>query len=241
MMASRDGAFGILIGAAVGTLFLVPAHGSAQDSLSVSCADVNFRSPLSDVLLCALRGQAFAQHILGLWYDTGDYGLAEDDEEAVRWYRLAAEQGYAGGQSALGSMYARGEGVPEDDEEAAWWYRLAAEQGYASAQYNLGLMYAEGEGVPEDDEEAVWWYYLAAEQGYASAQHILGFMYAQGEGVPEDLVLAYMWYNLSAAQGNHRARWDKVMVEQRLAREQIAEAQRLSREWIEAHPQGGGN
>ena len=34
MTVIRDGAFGILIGAAVGTLFLVPAHGSAQDSLS---------------------------------------------------------------------------------------------------------------------------------------------------------------------------------------------------------------
>ena len=38
-MVSRDGAFGILIGAAAGTLLLVPAYGSAQDSLSVSCAD----------------------------------------------------------------------------------------------------------------------------------------------------------------------------------------------------------
>ncbi len=35
-MVSRDGAFGILMAATVGTLFLVPAHGSAQDSLSVS-------------------------------------------------------------------------------------------------------------------------------------------------------------------------------------------------------------
>ena len=82
-MVGRHGTFGILIGAAVGTLALLPADGSAQDSLSVSCADVNFLSPLSDVLLCALREQAFAQRILGLWYDTGDYGLTEDDEEAV--------------------------------------------------------------------------------------------------------------------------------------------------------------
>ena len=149
-MVGRDGAFGILMGAAVGMFFLVPAHGLAQDSLSVSCADVNVRSPLSDVLLCALREQAFAQHILGLWYDTGDYGLTEDDEEAVRWYRRAADKGYAGAQSALGFLYAHGEGVPEDDIEAVRWYRFAAEQGWVNAQYNLGLMYADGEGVPED-------------------------------------------------------------------------------------------
>ena len=42
MMVSRGGAFGILIGAVVGTLFLVPAHGSAQDSLSVSWVKSRF-------------------------------------------------------------------------------------------------------------------------------------------------------------------------------------------------------
>ncbi len=66
-------------------------------------------------------------------------------------------------------------------------------------------------------------------------------MYGNGEGVPEDLVYAYMWYNLSAAQGNEIAQRNKEIFEQRMTREQIAEAQRLSREWIETHPQGGGN
>ena len=66
------------------------------------------------------------------------------------------------------------------------------------------------------------------------------------DGIPEDDVFAYMWYNymwynLSAAQGNETARSNKDEIEQRMTREQIAEAQRLSREWIEAHPQDGGN
>ena len=53
-----------------------------------------------------------------------------------------------------------------------------------------------------------------------------------------DNVLAYMWYNLAAAQEN-RARLSKDMLEEQMTRAQIAEAQRLSREWIEAHPPGG--
>ena len=52
-------------------------------------------------------------------------------------------------------------------------------------------------------------------------------------------MLAYMWFNLAAAQGNEDAESDKDIIEERMTREQIAEAQRLSREWIEAHP--GGN
>jgi hypothetical protein len=45
-------------------------------------------------------------------------------------------------------------------------------------------------------------------------------------------------YNLAATQEN-RARLNKDILEQRMTREQIAEAQRMSREWIEAHPPGG--
>ena len=55
------------------------------------------------------------------------------DAEAVRWYRLAAEQGYALAQSILGFMYAKGEGVPEDDVTAYAWLNIAAAQGQSSA------------------------------------------------------------------------------------------------------------
>ena len=66
-----------------------------------------------------------------------------------------------------------------------------------------------------------------------------GNMYGNGYGVPEDHVLAYMWWNLTAAQGNETAQSNKGRLERQMTREQIAEAQRLSREWLEAHPPGG--
>ena len=64
-------------------------------------------------------------------------------------------------------------------------------------------------------------------------------MYVTGRGVPEDNVLAYMWLNLAAAQGYEGADESKARAAHRMTREQIAEAQRLSREWIEAHPPDG--
>ena len=97
-------------------------------------------------------------------------------------------------------------------------------------------MYGTGRGVPQDFVEAARWFRLAAEQGSAIAQYNLGDMYGNGEGVPEDIVLAYMWYNLAAVQGHDRAQRNKDTAEQQMTREQIAEAQRLSREWIEVHP-----
>jgi hypothetical protein len=79
-------------------------------------------------------------------YDNGQ-GVPQDYKEAVKWYRLAADQGDAMAQFNLGLMYSGGPGVPQDYKEAAKWYRLAADQGNAIAQNNLGAMYKSGQGV----------------------------------------------------------------------------------------------
>jgi len=52
--------------------------------------------------------------------------VPEDAAEAVRWYRLAADQGFAAAQYNLGTMYVRGRGVPEDVVTAHMWVSLAA-------------------------------------------------------------------------------------------------------------------
>ena len=91
--------------------------------------------------------------------------MPQDYVEALKWYRKAAEQGYAKAQYNLGLMYDNGDGVAEDHAEAFKWFRKAAEQGYASAQHNLGVMYAKGEGVPEDSVAAYAWFSVAAASG----------------------------------------------------------------------------
>ena len=161
--------------------------------------------------------------------------LASDYKEAVKWYRLAADQGLALAQFMLGAMYGKGEGVPQDYAEALKWYRLAAYQGDFGAQYNLGIAYNYGRGVPQDYAEAVKWYRLAADQGYAVAQSNLGVKYFNGQGVPKDDVMAYMWFNLAAAGGYDDAKTNKEIIEKDMTRQQIAKAQRLSREWFNEH------
>jgi hypothetical protein len=89
---------------------------------------------------------------------------------AVKWYRLAAEQGNVAAQYNLDLMYAKGQGVPQYDKTAVKWWTLAAKQGNADAQSALGFMYHKGEGVPQDNKTAVKWYKLAAKQGDADAQ-----------------------------------------------------------------------
>ncbi len=120
-------------------------------------------------------------------------------------------------------------------------YRLfkpLAEQGDAEAQYNLGGMYAEGRGVAQDYGEATKWFRKAAEQGHAEAQYNLGGMYFRGRGVPRDFVLAHMWFNLSvsrvpASERETREATEIIidLVASKMTPFQIAEAQRLAREW----------
>ena len=117
-------------------------------------------------------------------------------------------------------------------------FKPLAERGDARAQASLGFMYDKGQGVSQDHAEALKWYRKAAEQGEAMAQFNLGTMYAVGQSVPEDYVQAHMWIDLAAsrfAPGSDRdvAIKGREEVAALMTPAQIAEAQRLAREWKE--------
>jgi hypothetical protein len=59
--------------------------------------------------------------------------VRQDEREAVRWYRKAADQGVAAAQSFLGFCYVTGTGVEKDRRKAVRWYRKAANQGHKTA------------------------------------------------------------------------------------------------------------
>jgi len=63
----------------------------------------------------------------------------------------------------------------------------------------------------------------------------LGYMYDSGEGVPQDYTKAHMWYNLAASKLTDKDRAVAVdnrdLVAEKMTPAQIAEAQRLAREW----------
>ncbi len=118
---------------------------------------------------------------------------------------------------------------------AAW--RAAADQGDARAQNSLGLKYQTGRGVPQDDGAAAQWFQRAAALGDVEAQNNLGNFYATGRGVPQDDVLALMWLSLASAQGHNMAYVSRNIVIQRMTPAHVSAAQRMAREWLEAHPQ----
>jgi uncharacterized protein len=165
-------------------------------------------------------------------YDSGDY------QAAYRLYKPLAERGDARAQFNLGMMYEIGRGVPQNYAEMLKWYRKAADQGHALAQFNVGLQYSKGRGVPRDYAEGVKWFRKAADQGDVDAMGNLGYMYLNGLGVPRDNVLAHMWSNLAASRFPASEQKKRQIAEgnmdiaaTKMTPTQIAEAQKLAREW----------
>ena len=190
---------------------------------------MSLRFTITIILMLPLVGlamPAWADFRAGMdAYDRGDYATA------LREIRPLAEQGDANAQGLLGVLYDNGRGVPQDSVQARQWYEKSAAQGFAAAQGNLGSMYYTGEGVPQDYQQALRWLRLVADQGDALGQVKLGLMYEQGKGVPQDYVQAHKWYNLWAANGEKLGVEARDALAKQMTPTQIAEAQKLAREW----------
>ena len=175
---------------------------------------------------------ALAQFNLGVVLFTGR-DAPRDEAQAVEWFRRAAEQGQVDAQYALGGWYHILGSTPQDYTQAIEWYKRAVEQGHVLANYRLGQMYEEGLGGALDYVQAAEWYLRAAEQGLWLAQLKLGTVYYQGRSVPQDYVQAYKWAYIAekAHPGEYHHEIRPGIVASRMTPEQLAEAQRLVREW----------
>jgi len=134
----------------------------------------------------------------------------QDREQALEWFRRAAEQGHTAAQLAIARMYENGDGGPDKGiDDAIIWYLHAAEAGKAEAMRRLGLLY-EGKvldwnkkGVTPDYKQALKWLKKAAEEKDDKLAMIeLGQMYAEGRGVNMDSQRACKWHEYAAETGN---------------------------------------
>ncbi len=108
----------------------------------------------------AEAGDAESQFGLGQMYGNG-FGVAMDDDLAIKWYGLAVEQGHRQAQCNLAVMYQNGWGVPQSEEEAMKLYALAAEQGVSEAMIALGRFYSMDFLESYDPVQAYKWFSLA--------------------------------------------------------------------------------
>jgi hypothetical protein len=167
----------------------------------------------------AKAGNAAAQYSLGQRYQQGR-DRVRSNALAVRYFLAAASQGephaldallsmaksgVAEAETALGWLYANGEGVTRDYTKAyTWWYE-AAGQSDPVAQVNLGSLYESGSGVNRDYSQAAGWYRKAAALRDTAAQVKLGTLYANGLGVTRNYHAAADWFKKAAGNGNTEA------------------------------------
>jgi uncharacterized protein len=75
----------------------------------------------------------------------------------------------------------------------------------------------------------------AAQTGAPDALFELGMLYATGRDVAADLIVAHKWFNLAALRGNGDALTHRTELAREMSMTEIAEAQRLAREWLTTH------
>jgi len=217
------------------SLTVAPVYADAlQDGVDAYKLE-DFQTVLEKWQPLADEGDLKAQYNLGVMYFEG-YGDANNYFAAAKWFLRAAKKGHAKAQLKLGIMYYQGIGIPEDKTKAAKLFRMSAKGGDGKAQTLAGLVYGEGLGVNQDFKESAKWYRLAAAKGYATAQYNLGIMYRDGKGMDQDILASHMWLNIARKNGIDDGSMDKDELEENMTPDQIAEAQKLAREWMEKHP-----
>ncbi len=104
-----------------------------------------------------------AQYNRGVMHATGQ-GQPQDDDEALKWFRKAAEGGHVLAQCNLGVLFATGRGVPQDDVQAWAWFDVAAAQGDKNARENKKIiatsMAREGRARAQEVAREYWEKYV---------------------------------------------------------------------------------
>lgn len=151
------------------------------------------------LMRAAWAGDARAQRMLGVRYETGS-GLIKNPDEAFRWFLKAAEQGDPPAQYQVAMAYRQGTGVAADAASYRDWMQRAADGGYRDAGFRVGEIYEEGQGVVARDlRRGAYWFWRAAEQLHQAAAVRLGIDYLRGWGLVSDFRNALYWFERAGA------------------------------------------
>lgn len=196
-------------------------------------ADWFLSSEIKALIVKAEAGDTDAQFRVGAAYDFGK-GAPRDGNEAMKWYRMAAEKGNAEAQNSVGS----GLQAEKRYAEALPWYEKASAQGHALATNNLAYLYDLGLGVKQDRRKGFELYSRAADLGWAEAMWNIANMYGAGQLGEKDMVAACTWSkraNKYAAPEERQLQnhLNRVIpqLERMLSAEQLNSCNRQSESW----------
>jgi uncharacterized protein len=192
--------------------------------------DKNYKEAFKLILSSAEKEVEKSLIILIDMYTKG-HGIKKDLKEAAAWKVKLIRMRWRSHKSF--NMMMECMKLVEGKERVTCDAKRKAEMGDAGEQFHAGALFENGNIVYQDHKEAAKWYGKAAEKGLVKAQYRLGNMYFKGLGVPKDYVQAHKWFNIAGANGNADGRNTRDTLEKKMTSEQIAEAQKLAREWME--------
>ena len=172
--------------------------------------------------LCYEKGlgvETDMNHALVLYQSAADQGIIraqlraglvyqrlEKNEDAVKYFRLAAGKGNIAAQREYGRMLLYGKGVESDPREAVNILQRIAEKGDNEARLILAESYTGTiPGTHLNLKRMLEYLWEGASQNAAEAQSKLGYCYEEGIGVPRDTGLAVKWYEKAAMQNYPQA------------------------------------
>jgi TPR repeat protein len=122
--------------------------------------------------------------------------LDNNDAEAFRLTRIAAEDGMHDAVLAMGWFYLNGVGVEADENEAIRWYRKSARQGEPRAMFSLGYIAY----FRNDYSEAIIWFERALSKNHHRSNFWIGKMYWRGQGLERDRKRAQSYFARAAQE-----------------------------------------
>ena len=162
----------------------------------------------------AYEGQDFAEAArrfraaASLGYPAGFYNLgiiakfgpSQDDFEAFRWFKEAAQRGYTLAYDLVGNGIIDGYGGAGNTDPwlAEQWYLLGAKAGDEWAKKDLAWYYLNLSNEPDHYQKAMQWFRAVP---CACSDYGIGEMYANGWGVHKDIAEAGRLYKRAADNG----------------------------------------
>ena len=172
-------------GAVIGTrLFPAPQARNTIEALVESGAidgeiaeawttKLELEKELKELRAKAVGGDGRAMYLLGMAYETGDYGLAKDLAQARAWHERSAATRYPKGLASLGNCLLRGIGGPQDNVFGIVNVTQAAELGSDVGAYFLGYAFFVGfYGLPKDSVRARYWLKKVVDGGPLQHKHL---------------------------------------------------------------------
>jgi TPR repeat protein len=185
----------LLAPAVLAALLFYPALANNFDGGLDALHKGYFKEAAGDFSVAVKEGHSSASIFLGLmaWHGVG---IAQDANQAVRYFSYAADRGDPVAQYYLGMLY--------KDDFGLRNLERAAQAGYAPAQVDLGQRHHTGFGVEQDFEKAALWYEKAAKAGEPRAYDRLSVMHYYGQWYPQNVKIAA--YNAIIAMRLYRSK-----------------------------------